>query len=137
MLNNLFYPERYHGHGRRPPFFEGWYFKLVDPTEAHKFAVIPGIFKHADPARHHAFIQILDGSTGHATYHRFPAEAFKAAQNSFHVDLENNVLPKLALLQQFGFYPDPNEDLADDDKESCGAHSPKVQPQELATRIDR
>lgn len=55
----------------------------------------------------------------------------------FHVDLENNVLPKLALLQQFGFYPDPNADVADDDKESCGAHSPKVQPQELATRTGR
>ena len=55
----------------------------------------------------------------------------------FHVDLANNVLPKLALLQQFGFYPNPDAKVADDDKESCGAHSPKVQPQELATRTGR
>ncbi|MHC5056751.1 MAG: B12-binding domain-containing radical SAM protein [Planctomycetota bacterium] len=53
----------------------------------------------------------------------------------FHIDLEKNVLPKLALLRQFGFYPDP---AADDDKgESCGAHSPRVEPQELATRAGR
>jgi radical SAM superfamily enzyme YgiQ (UPF0313 family) len=50
----------------------------------------------------------------------------------FHIDLENNVLPKLALLQQFGFYPEPEPTEAT--AESCGAHSPRVQPQELATR---
>jgi radical SAM superfamily enzyme YgiQ (UPF0313 family) len=50
----------------------------------------------------------------------------------FHVDLENNVLPKLALLRQFGFYPEPEP--AEAAAESCGAHSPRVQPQELATR---
>jgi hypothetical protein len=52
----------------------------------------------------------------------------------FHVDVENNVLPKLDLLCEFGFYQFPDEDGA----ESCGAHSPKVKmqraPQELATR---
>jgi anaerobic magnesium-protoporphyrin IX monomethyl ester cyclase len=46
----------------------------------------------------------------------------------FHVDLAGNVLPKLRMLQEFGFYP------ADDspaDPESCGAHSPRVAaPQE-------
>lgn len=53
----------------------------------------------------------------------------------FHVDLAGNVLPKLELLRQFGFYPEaePSESTA----ESCGAHSPRVQPQELATRAAR
>ncbi len=36
----------------------------------------------------------------------------------YHIDLERNVLPKLEMLRQFGFYP---EDI---DPESCGAHSP-------------
>jgi len=49
----------------------------------------------------------------------------------FHIDLANNVLPKLNLLRQFGFYPTPEEQP---ETESCGAHSPRVQPQELATR---
>jgi hypothetical protein len=54
----------------------------------------------------------------------------------FHVDLANNILPKLALLRQFGFYPSPKK-LAEPTKESCGAHSPRVAPQELATRAGR
>ena len=36
----------------------------------------------------------------------------------YHIDLEHNVLPKLGMLRQFGFYP------AVADPESCGAHSP-------------
>ena len=50
----------------------------------------------------------------------------------YHIDLEGNVLPKLELLRQFGFYPEPEPTT--DTAESCGAHSPRVEPQELATR---
>lgn len=50
----------------------------------------------------------------------------------FHIDLERNVLPKLELLRQFGFYPEPLP--VESNAESCGAHSPRVEPQELATR---
>jgi hypothetical protein len=85
VLENLFHPERYHGHRRRPPFFEGWYFKLVDPSEQHRTAIIPGIFLSEDQDAQHAFIQVLDGSSGDATYHRFPAEEFRAATDSFDV----------------------------------------------------
>ena len=52
-----------------------------------------------------------------------------------HIDLENNVLPKLKLLRQFGFYPSPKGD--ETNAESCGAHSPRIEPQELATRTGR
>ncbi len=55
----------------------------------------------------------------------------------FHVDLENNVLPKLELLRQFGFYPLPEgTEAPDDGTASCGAHSPRIAPQELATRAE-
>lgn len=50
----------------------------------------------------------------------------------FHIDLETNVLPKLALLRQFGFYPEARP--IDPSAESCGAHSPRIEPQALATR---
>ena len=53
----------------------------------------------------------------------------------FHIDLEQNVLPKLKLLRQFGFYPDPQPE--DNATESCGAHSPRIEAQELATRVGR
>jgi tocopherol cyclase len=86
----LFHPERYHGHRRRAPFFEGWYYKLVDATRTARFAVIPGIFLSDDPDRHHAFVQVLDGSTGEATYHRYPAESFRAARGSLRVKVGPN-----------------------------------------------
>jgi hypothetical protein len=47
----------------------------------------------------------------------------------FHLDLQGNVLPKLPLLQQFGF--DRRFDSEPADAESCGAHSPHVAPFEL------
>lgn len=58
----------------------------------------------------------------------------------FHMDLEHNVLAKLDLLRQFGFYPEPAaspKTPAKDEQtntESCGAHSPRIKPQNLATR---
>jgi radical SAM superfamily enzyme YgiQ (UPF0313 family) len=52
----------------------------------------------------------------------------------FHIDLEGNVLPKLKLLRQFGFYPEPQP--VEQNAESCGAHSPHFQPPELATRVE-
>ena len=56
----------------------------------------------------------------------------------FHMDLESNVLVKLKLLRQFGFYPDPDakQQTAITDSESCGAHSPRIEPQNLATRTN-
>jgi tocopherol cyclase len=72
-------PAAYHGHGKKPPFFEGWYYKVVDAGEQHRYAIIPGIFLSDDPDRHHAFVQVLDGRTGQTTYHRYPADQFWAA----------------------------------------------------------
>ena len=55
----------------------------------------------------------------------------------FHIDLKGNVLPKLELLRQFGFYPTPEAKPEEQSAESCGAHSPRIEPQELATRMAR
>jgi hypothetical protein len=89
-LQGTFHPERYHGRGRKPPFFEGWYFKLIDRSEQHRYAVIPGIFLSDDPAQQHAFIQVLDGVTGQATYHRYPAEEFQVVADEFDVSIGAN-----------------------------------------------
>ena len=84
------HPERYHGHDKKPPFFEGWYYKLVDASGEQRYAIIPGIFLSDDPDRHHAFVQVLDGVTGQATYHRYPPQAFWAARNEFDVRVGTN-----------------------------------------------
>lgn len=52
----------------------------------------------------------------------------------FHANIETNVLPKLALLREFGFYPQEEEKPDESNTESCGAHSPRVTPPDLATR---
>ncbi len=82
-IDRTLHPAWYHGQGKPPPFFEGWYFKLVSADRVHRFAVIPGIFLSDDPAKHHAFIQVFDGVSGQATYHRFPADQFRAARGDF------------------------------------------------------
>ena len=77
-LRTIWRPDLYHGEGKRPPFFEGWYFKLVDAAGRKPFAVIPGIFIGHDPESSHCFVQTLDGVTGRTAYYRYPAEAFVA-----------------------------------------------------------
>jgi anaerobic magnesium-protoporphyrin IX monomethyl ester cyclase len=42
----------------------------------------------------------------------------------FLLDVENNIRPKLAVLQEHGFYTRANRELSDLD--SCGAHSPRI-----------
>lgn len=76
-------PAVYHGHHRRAPYFEGWYFKLVSAEGDRRLAIIPGIFKHKRAADSHAFVQVLDGVTGRAVYHRYPVEAFSASGRVF------------------------------------------------------
>lgn len=90
FFSRVLHPDWYHGHRKRPPFFEGWYFKLVSADAAHRIAVIPGIFKSDDPAKAHAFVQVLDGVSGEAFYHRFPTEAFEAAEDRFEVQIADN-----------------------------------------------
>lgn len=84
-LRGVFQPEIYHGFNRRPPYFEGWYFKFIDASRKQRWAVIPGIFRAEDATKNHAFIQILDGVSGHATYHEYPVDAFGAHPTRFEV----------------------------------------------------
>lgn len=89
-VQRALHPDWYHGVGKQPPFFEGWYFKLIDATEQHRYAVIPGIFLSRDPAKHHAFVQVLDGQTGESAYFTFPPEQFIAAENDFDIKIGPN-----------------------------------------------
>lgn len=79
-IRSVLNPAWYHGHGKKPPFFEGWYFKLIDRSGAQRYAIIPGVFLSQNP---HAFIQVLNGRNGTATYHTFPLESFWASDREF------------------------------------------------------
>lgn len=89
-LRNIWRPNNYHGWGKKPPYFEGWYFKLVDATERHPYAIIPGVFIGAEEEASHSFVQTLDGATGKSTYHRYPYEAFKASPDEFDIRVGPN-----------------------------------------------
>lgn len=86
----ILHPEWYHGEGKRPPFFEGWYYKLVDAGRRHRLAVIPGIFLDQAGRDSHSFVQVLDGNTATARFYRFPAEDFRAAPSRFGVHVGAN-----------------------------------------------
>lgn len=89
FFRNTMHPERYHGRLRnqRPPFFEGWYFKVVDAGEQHRYSFIPGIFWSGRP---HAFVQVLNGAAATAHYHEYPIEMFWAADDRFDIHVSNN-----------------------------------------------
>ncbi|MGJ3237836.1 MAG: tocopherol cyclase family protein [Anaerolineae bacterium] len=81
------HPVWYHGHKKSAPFFEGWYFKCVTANEDQKWAFIPGIFKNRDADQSHAFVQVLNGNTGDARYHRYPVDVFSARDRAFDVQI--------------------------------------------------
>ncbi|HUW31057.1 MAG TPA: radical SAM protein [Planctomycetota bacterium] len=60
------------------------------------------------PERHRRYFELITGNPD-----IFPG--------FFHFDLQGNVIPKLQMLRQFGFYASPQESQP---PESCGAHSP-------------
>jgi len=84
-LGMAWHPEMFHGRGRRPNGFDGWYFKMVDPNERYVWALIPGIWMDRDPAKQYCFIQFLDGVTGRTTMHRYPASEFWSSREKFDI----------------------------------------------------
>jgi hypothetical protein len=80
-------PAAYHGHNKRPPFFEGWYYKLVSEDGRDRVAVIPAVILGEEG---HAFIQILDGSEMKMDYHTFPLSSFHAAKKEFDIRISRN-----------------------------------------------
>ena len=82
-FDSVMRPTAYHGTNKNAPFFEGWYFKLVDANEENGYAVIPGIYKHKDPQKAAAFIMFLDGKREKAHYFTYPIEQFRASATEF------------------------------------------------------
>ncbi|WNJ17309.1 tocopherol cyclase family protein [Pontibacter sp. G13] len=95
-LRNLWHPLNYHGHHVHSQFFEGWYYKWIDPSEQYAFAVIPGISKGAN-GESHAFIQVMDGRNCVAHYHEFPAAEFWASDREFEVKIGDNSFSRHAV----------------------------------------
>ena len=90
-LHIQLHPEIYHGQHQKPPFFEGWYFKLVSEDERQRYAIIPGVILGD---KGHAFIQVLNGSTGESAYHTFPLSQFKASEKEFEIHIGSSAFTR-------------------------------------------
>lgn len=84
-----FYPTHYQGWNRQRRYFEGWYFKVVDPLNHLAYAIIPGVSMDTE-GQQHAFIQVLDGVAAQSQYHRFDFGKFDAQKGKFAVSIGTN-----------------------------------------------
>ena len=87
MFKNILTPGSYHGLHKKPPFFEGWYYKLVSADEKHKLAIIPGVILGQDA---HSFVQVLEGVSGAAVFHRLPEREFTASPTRLDIRVGEN-----------------------------------------------
>ena len=87
FLRTTLNPAMYHGHGKKLPFFEGWYFKLINADETRRYAIIPGVFLGEDA---HSFIQVLNGNSAKSAYHRFDVAEFWASKDLFDIRVGSN-----------------------------------------------
>lgn len=87
QIRAILNPGTYHGTNQKPPFFEGWYFKLVSADEKHKIAIIPGVILGKDE---HAFVQVIDGSDGKTEYFTFPFDQFQVEFPQFRLKIGEN-----------------------------------------------
>jgi tocopherol cyclase len=84
------HPDIYHGLRAGRPFFEGWYFKVIDGAQENAWAIIPGIYKDYDPALDEAFVMVLDGRSNQVTFHTYPVSEFAASRNNFNIRIGPN-----------------------------------------------
>ena len=90
LFSNILHPNRYHGFNAKPPFFEGWYYKLISADEKLRFAIIPGVYLAKDPQKSHSFVQVFDSEADEVRFHRYPYEDFKASRNAFEISVGPN-----------------------------------------------
>ena len=96
-VKGILRPNGFHGELFAPPFFEGWYVKLVDRAAEERIAVIVGVFEAERTDETHAFMQIFDGLRGQAASLRFDRADLRASSAKLDVELEGSRLTERAL----------------------------------------
>lgn len=104
MKNYIKNPDAYHGKKKKSNFFEGWYFKLVQPYTGYTYSFIPGIFISDKEEESHSFIQILKGDESNYNYLRFNKGLFNASTAELNLKVHNSFFSlremKLEISQQ-------------------------------------
>jgi tocopherol cyclase len=86
----LWRPTVFQGRGKEAPYFEGWFYKIVDQSGAHTLAFIPGLYIGKEQKDSHAFVMILDAETHSCSYHVYPVEEFHASTKSLDIRVGRN-----------------------------------------------
>jgi len=73
-----------------PPFFEGWYYKLVDARQQHSLAIMPGIVLAEDASESHAFVQFFSAPGKSVAYRRYAIDQFWSARRRFEIVIGPN-----------------------------------------------
>lgn len=84
------HPELFQGRLDGRNYFEGWYFKFIDPEREHAVAVIPGISLGKGEGDSHCFVQYIDAVSADVGYFRFPLQGFRASADRFDVEIGPN-----------------------------------------------
>src|SRR6056297_1518719 len=85
----MFHPSLYQGRRRPKKYFEGWYYKHVDPTGKHIYSIIFGVSYSKDS---HSIIQVIEGTQGATDYIRFPLDAFSYDRKQLRVSIGENTI---------------------------------------------
>jgi hypothetical protein len=86
-LYRIYHPSVFQGKNKRSNYFEGWYFKLVDPEGRHIWSVIPGVSHSSDS---HSFIQLIHANSGQTHYVRFSLDEFSYEEEKFSIQIGPN-----------------------------------------------
>ncbi|NVM16406.1 MAG: hypothetical protein HWN80_01725 [Candidatus Lokiarchaeota archaeon] len=91
-MRKIRFPEAFQGNLKKKYYYEGWYNKIVDINRNFVYTFIPTIAINKKANSSHAFVQILDGKTGHTDYIIYELDQFEnLANNDFHIRIGNNV----------------------------------------------
>ncbi len=90
-LKQIVEPSMFQGSLRKRQYFEGWYFKLVDPSENFAYAIIPGVSLDKRNDTSHAFIQVIDARSHQAHYFKFDLAEFSAATDTFNIRIGKSI----------------------------------------------
>ncbi|NLT10811.1 MAG: hypothetical protein GXY06_00125 [Clostridiaceae bacterium] len=82
-------PTYFRGSKKRRGYFEGWYFKCISRDRRHAIALIPGMAVDADGTKH-AFIQVINATSGRTYYFRFDYADFQASPIQFDLKIGGN-----------------------------------------------
>ncbi len=80
----------FQGSREKKEYFEGWYYKMVAADGESIISIIPGISLSETGDEQHAFIQVIDGTTGETTYLTYPIEDFRYSTHKFAVKIGDN-----------------------------------------------